>query len=87
LREKIKHTLNQQGKIGEQKDGWDISVCSLNIKTGEANFAGAFNSLIIISNEKNENPEMKHFTELKADRQPVSVYLKRKNRLIIISLL
>lgn len=74
LRDKIKLSLNQKGEIGEQKDGLDISICSINIKSGEAFYSGAFNSVYIISNELQENPQEKHFTELKADRQPVSVY-------------
>ncbi|MCD4792219.1 MAG: SpoIIE family protein phosphatase [Bacteroidales bacterium] len=76
LRDKIKTSLNQKGEIGEQKDGLDISICSINIKSGEANFSGAFNSAYIISDSLHENPQEKHLIKLKADRQPVSVYHK-----------
>lgn len=50
----------------EVKDGMDISLCLLNIKTGELEWSGANNSLAYFS-----GGQMK---EIKADKQPVGHY-------------
>ncbi|MDQ3191668.1 MAG: tetratricopeptide repeat protein [Bacteroidota bacterium] len=51
LREKIVKELNQHGKVGESKDGMDISIIRLDLLTKELQWAGANNPLYII-NEK-----------------------------------
>lgn len=70
LREKVIGSLGQSGKIGESKDGMDIALCKINLKTNILQFAGANNSLWILRG--------KEITELKADRQPVGFYPKPK---------
>ncbi len=72
LRNKIKYKLNQKEKSIENKDGWDISIFSFNIKTKETNFSGAFNSMYVIRKENNTKKIIKY----KADRQPVRMYFK-----------
>ncbi len=54
--------------IESLSDGLDISVCALNTKTRELDFAGANNSLYLIRNNR--------LHEYKGDRMPVGYYLK-----------
>lgn len=51
-------------------DGMDIALCCLNTETRELQYAGANNSLYIISEGK--------LTEIRADKQPVGKYIKPK---------
>lgn len=55
----------------EVKDGMDIALISLNIKTNLLQFSGANNNLYVISNNK--------ITSLKGDRQPIGKYLIRND--------
>jgi tetratricopeptide (TPR) repeat protein len=68
LRENIIHSLQQKGIEGEQKDGMDISLISLNLLNGTLQFAGANNSLLIIPNG------CKELVEIKADPMPAAIY-------------
>lgn len=52
----------------EVKDGMDISLLSINMKTKELLWSGANNPLWIIRNEKSE------IEEIKADKQPIGKY-------------
>lgn len=70
LREEIINTLNQKFELGEQKDGLDIALLSVNTKTQIAQYAGARNPIILIRD--------KEITEFKADKAPVSIYLRMK---------
>lgn len=70
LRDKIKNALKQKGEIGENKDGMDMALCVINLETKELQFSGAYNPLYII-----RNGEM---IQIKADRQPIAVYLAEK---------
>ncbi len=54
----------------EVKDGMDLALCSLNLKTNQLEYAGANNPLYHIS-----NGELK---EIKADKQPVGKHFERK---------
>ncbi len=71
LRDRVKITLGQTGEIGGTKDGMDISLCSINIKTMKLQFAGANNPLYLFRN--------KELIELNADRQPIGVFYKEKS--------
>lgn len=62
----VSNTLKQSGHE-EVKDGMDISVCCLNMKTLELQYAGAFNPLYIV--RKGE------VIETKADRQPIGLFV------------
>ncbi|MFY9308470.1 MAG: tetratricopeptide repeat protein [Bacteroidia bacterium] len=64
LREGIIKSLKQTGSTGENQDGMDIALCSLDGNILE--FAGANNPLWIISNGE--------FREIKADKQPIGIY-------------
>ncbi len=67
LRELIKETLSQTGKINEQKDGMDISLGVLDYDAMKLEWAGAYNPLIIIRN--------KEVLEYKGDKMPVAVHI------------
>jgi len=66
LREKIKYSLHQTGKEGENKDGMDMALCILHKKKNLLEYAGAYNPLILV-----RDGELK---EYKADRMPVGIY-------------
>ncbi len=88
LRHKIKKSLNQTGKFNEAKDGMDIAVCIIDTTSNILQYAGANNPLYIIreSNPEKANndinatkiSEHEGFTlfHIKADRQPIGIYLK-----------
>jgi integrase len=50
LRDKIINTLKQTGKIGDSKDGMDITLCCINKNNNELHFAAANNPLYIVKN-------------------------------------
>jgi serine phosphatase RsbU (regulator of sigma subunit) len=66
LRNKIKTTLHQTGKAGEAVDGMDMAFCVINKNKKSLQFAGAFNSMILV--RKGE------LTEFKADSMPIGIY-------------
>ena len=81
LRNKVKKSLHQRGEEGEQKDGMDISLLIIDWETLELQFAGAYNSLYIIrKKEELEDIENAYdVIKLKADRQPIGIYLREKD--------
>ncbi|MGC9374648.1 MAG: tetratricopeptide repeat protein [Bacteroidales bacterium] len=70
LRERIKKSLHQTGKENETKDGMDISLCVLDKTNNILQFAGAYNSLFIISDNQS--------TTIKGDRMPIGIYRNEK---------
>jgi serine phosphatase RsbU (regulator of sigma subunit)/ligand-binding sensor domain-containing protein len=70
LREGIIKSLKQSGKEGESKDGMDISLCSINLKNNELEYAGAYNPLFII--------RKKELIEVKGDKFPIGISDHRK---------
>ena len=56
----------------EVKDGMDIVLCSIDLSNQEVSYAGANNSLYFLRQGATE------IEELKADKQPVGVYVNRK---------
>lgn len=78
MRKKIKTTLSQTGKTGEQKDGMDMALYIINQKTLELRFAGAYNPLWIVRNTKSDS-EKNELIVLKADRQPIAVHIKERD--------
>ena len=62
LRDKI---VKELGYNGQTKDGMDISLIRINLKTNDTMWAGAYNPLWIIKQGAKE------FIEIKADKQPV----------------
>jgi serine phosphatase RsbU (regulator of sigma subunit) len=73
LREQVIRSLHQTGKEGENKDGMDITLLVIDEKTQELEFAGAYNSCIIIRNGE--------VNELKADRMPIGIYSEKSGEL------
>jgi len=66
LRTRIIKDLSQTGRIGDNKDGMDMSIMRMNLTTYELEWAGANNPLWIIRSE-NQNS----IIEIKADKQPI----------------
>lgn len=88
LRIKVKKSLHQKGREGEQKDGMDIAFYIIDTETLKLQFSGAYNPLYIIrqtNNETSKEPKSKNaiisqvldnkeLIELKATRQPIAIY-------------
>jgi serine phosphatase RsbU (regulator of sigma subunit) len=68
LRSRFIKDLNQSGRIGENKDGMDMSIIRLNISTKELEWAGANHPLWII---KKEEKESSGFIEIKGNKFPI----------------
>jgi len=84
LRSKVKKSLHQEGKSGEQKDGMDVALLIIDTETLELQYAGAYNPLYIIRKNKKsdqneeENKEEYELIQIKADRQPIGIHLLEK---------
>ncbi len=86
LRESIISALQQKGEEGEQKDGMDISLCCINTKTYEIQWAGANNPIYVITKNSqitslqpimiNNNYKL---YEIKPDKMPISIYSRMDN--------
>lgn len=72
LRSKIKKMLNQTGEKDEQKDGYDMAICLIDLKSNKLEYAGAYNPLYLIRN--------KELIEIKADKMPVGIHIKEKSK-------
>jgi serine phosphatase RsbU (regulator of sigma subunit) len=68
LRDEIIKALGQTGLSGEQKDGMDISLCSVNITTLELQWSGANLPCLIVRDGD--------MSELKGDKMPIAIYEK-----------
>ncbi len=92
LRTEIITALHQRGVQGEQQDGMDMSLITINHKTNTLQFAGANNSLYVITNSElgitnnriieNDSSKSKiqnsklRFYEVKPDKMPIAIYYK-----------
>ncbi len=81
LRKKVKQSLKQDGKEGEQKDGMDIAFYIIDTKTLELKYSGAYNPLYIIrenmeSSERHSNVLHSELITIKANRQPIAIHIK-----------
>ena len=83
LRKEIIHALKQKGEYGEQKDGMDMALVSINTESFEAQFAGANNPLYIVKNQKlklqsdiDEPDKLSdlQLEEIKGDKMPVAIF-------------
>jgi serine phosphatase RsbU (regulator of sigma subunit) len=70
LREKIKTSLHQTGKLGEATDGMDVAFCILHKNRKTLEFSGAYNPLFLVRNGE--------FREYRADRMPIGIYYGEK---------
>lgn len=69
LRDKV---VKELGSSGQTKDGMDISLCKIGLKSGVVEWAGANNPLWFIQTQVNSNGvETKSLIEIKADKQPI----------------
>ncbi|MGV9012035.1 MAG: SpoIIE family protein phosphatase [Flavobacteriales bacterium] len=72
LHEHVKHTMEARGEENLYSDGFDIGLCSIDLKTGDLSFSGAQLPLILVS-----GPEL---TRIKGDVLPLGdSHFKRKS--------
>ena len=74
LRKETIKALKQKGLEGEQKDGMDIALVSINKNTMNLQYAGAYNSLLIVVNPEGVEKTPDSFIEIKADKMPIAIY-------------
>jgi len=84
LRENIIEALGQKGNYGEQKDGMDMSIITVDHSTNIVKYAGANNPLYIIAKSiKGFKPLMDcsvlGLYEVKPDKMPIAIYPKMDN--------
>ncbi len=72
LREYIKYTLSQTGKKDEAKDGMDLALCIIDPLNHEAQFAGAYNPLWLVTNHE--------MVVYKADKMPIGIHIANENK-------
>lgn len=72
MRKEIIHALKQKGEYGEQKDGMDMALISINTETLEMLFSGANNPLYLIKNCMQENEKILEI--IKPDQMPIAIY-------------
>ncbi len=70
LRESVKKSLRQTGKDDEAKDGMDMALCILDYENMNMEYAGAYNSLLLIRDDQ--------IIKYEADRMPIGIYHKEK---------
>jgi serine phosphatase RsbU (regulator of sigma subunit) len=68
LRKEIINVLKQKGESGEQKDGMDMALISIDIETKMMQFSGANNPLYLIRDGE--------LIEYKGDKMPIAIYEK-----------
>jgi len=86
LRNRVKRSLHQEGKEGEQKDGMDIALIIIDSESLVLQYSGAYNPLYIIRankdvDSKDESIDLEvrfELIHLKADRQPIGIHLNEK---------
>jgi len=81
LRKDVINALQQKGEFGEQRDGMDIALCSIDYKNMDLQFSGANNPLYLIRDK--DKPPINDTTsiaqgnhilyEIKGDRMPISI--------------
>jgi len=91
LRKEVIKALGQTGASGEQKDGMDMSLCSINTETYKLQWAGANNPLYIVRKNltgfetrghaplfeiRGHAPLLLGLEEIKGDKMPIAIYDK-----------
>jgi len=91
LRKEIIKALKQKGEVGEQKDGMDMAIISIDHETNVIQFSGANNPLYIVKSGKlkvesetiklYELDELSTFKlyEVKPNKMPIAIYEKMDN--------
>jgi ligand-binding sensor domain-containing protein/serine phosphatase RsbU (regulator of sigma subunit) len=72
LNKGVSETLNQTSVDVRLRDGMDIALCSINFKTMELQYAGAYNPLFLVRN--------KELTEIKADNIAIGSYIETQQQ-------
>ncbi len=70
LRDKVVKELRQTGEANGSKDGMDVSLARLNLKTNELQWAGANNAINLIRNGE--------LSTIKADKQPIGYHPEQR---------
>jgi len=87
LRKEVIEALQQKGEYGEQKDGMDIALCSIDFANMQMQYAGANNPLCLVR-KNNIEPVSDAKTmifddfvlyELKGDRMPIGIHFRMDN--------
>ena len=68
LRDMIIGTLHQTGKVGESKDGMDLALYVVDTDTGNLEFAGANNPLVMIRDNE--------IIQVKGDKMPIGIHMR-----------
>lgn len=84
LRKEVINALQQKGEQGEQRDGMDIALCSIDFNSMELQFSGANNPLYLvrakdqypIEGAKNIEYHDNVLYEIKGDKMPIALYEK-----------
>ncbi len=71
MRQRIKTALGQAEDFEASKDGMDMVLCSYNTETGELEYSGANNPLILVNSDG-------EVVKYKPVRNPVGIYFKEK---------
>ena len=87
LRKEVIEALQQKGEYGEQKDGMDIALCSIDFEKMQLQFAGANNPLCLVRKNNIEKiKDAKSFEfedhllyEIKGDRMPIGIHYRMDN--------
>ena len=77
LREQVKLSLAQEGKIGEPRDGLDIALCIIDNDSLELQFSGALRPCWIYR-KNTALPTGYELIVLEPDRMPIGIYRKEK---------
>jgi serine phosphatase RsbU (regulator of sigma subunit)/tetratricopeptide (TPR) repeat protein len=81
LRKEVIDSLKQKGYRGEQKDGMDITLCSIDNENMTLQFAGAINPMYVVRESAHGNIGIVHkfdkaeliLSEIKGDRMPIGL--------------
>jgi len=76
LKKYVIESLSQDLSVRGLREGMDIAIVAINKEQQILQYAGANNPLYAISKDKNDNGVL---TEIKSDRQPISIYPKMKD--------
>jgi serine phosphatase RsbU (regulator of sigma subunit)/Tfp pilus assembly protein PilF len=81
LRKEVISSLKQKGERKDQKEGMDITICTIDREIMKLQFAGAINPLYLIRNQGSEDPVrlmeepniLESITEFKGDAMPIGI--------------
>ena len=83
LREGVVMSLKQRGGYDDQKDGMDISMASINLNSGELQWAGAHNPLFVLSKQKPDFPEATIYKEFESEKTSYKLYELKPDKMPI----